>query len=694
MVEYARLLSHTYTVSEKLIESTALSQQLRSTEEIRGILKLLLNEKGTLFMQKEIFELDLLNTGIQNLCRNALGDSQSPRHVFIEMKKKYEEMHDLISSISFQEFSHTQLVDKFTEIMFVDKMRNACAAECLNGRELLWKEQYLFYRDRQLRLLRVCTEMNNNNIEKASKLNDLYRESLEVFKNELDCIQFPNLCTGDVESGSHLLTLGLAGLYERIKQIEQKEKVSHFHFNKIPVFILILCASVVIILWLISLKIIGNWQQRTAHYQEMLRTRNDDLETEVRKRTQELGNELITDKTTGLPNRYKLDNDIQVLQWHSMILLDVRGFRNINAAFGFKAGDFIIKLISERLVYFFKETAHVYKLASDEFVLLTTRELSEETILKSLNNINDPPLSYKDIDIDINFYIGRCLKTKGITGGDYLRMTNSALQEAKNKGPLAVVQFNGITEDTRIFKKNMQSARLIKDAIINDTVFPVFQGIYNNRTEKFDKYEALIRIADGSKTILPGDFLDTAKSAGYMPKLTGIILEKCFQRFSETGISLSINISEDDLITSEIVNTLERVLKKYFIAPDSITIEILESESMKDIDIILSRLHELKCIGIKIAIDDFGVRFSNFERLAQMDADFIKIDGSFIKDLHTNKKHFEIVRSIQGYAQSIGLKTVAEFVHNAEIHGLVKAMGIDYSQGFYLHKPEVNVPVV
>jgi EAL domain-containing protein (putative c-di-GMP-specific phosphodiesterase class I) len=129
----------------------------------------------------------------------------------------------------------------------------------------------------------------------------------------------------------------------------------------------------------------------------------------------------------------------------------------------------------------------------------------------------------------------------------------------------------------------------------------------------------------------------------------------------------------------------------YDIDPKNVTLEILEDIAIENNDEIIEQINTLESRGYAIAIDDFGVESSNMSKLVELNASFLKIDGSFIKDVHDNEKHLHIVEALVYIAQKLDMEIVAEFVHCKEVHDVVKKLGIQYSQGYYFGEPKKNI---
>ena len=188
--------------------------------------------------------------------------------------------------------------------------------------------------------------------------------------------------------------------------------------------------------------------------------------------------------------------------------------------------------------------------------------------------------------------------------------------------------------------------------------------------------------------------MDIAKKAKLYPLIIKVVLEKVLEFIKEKRVRVSVNLSFDDIVNKEtyffIFNTLQNNQEEAKL----IEFEILESEEIEDFDIVRGFITEIKKLGCKIGIDDFGAGYANFNMLESLHIDFVKIDGSLIKEIDTLSKKSLIVEAISNFCSKLGIKTVAEFVSSKEIYQKTKNLGIDYMQGYYFGKPEAGDDLV
>jgi len=201
-----------------------------------------------------------------------------------------------------------------------------------------------------------------------------------------------------------------------------------------------------------------------------------------------------------------------------------------------------------------------------------------------------------------------------------------------------------------------------------------------------NSFECLVRIQDGDRVISPFFFLDAVTKTKYYSQLTQRMIEKSFQYFTGKGVTFSINLSFDDIEDKDLVIFLNNKITEYGVE-NQLILEILESESIQNFGLIRDFIHSMQSKGVQIAIDDFGSGYSNFTYLLELKPDYIKIDGSLIKDIATVEESYILVRTITNLAHELGIKVIAEYIENEAIYNKAKRLYIDGYQGYFLGAP-------
>ncbi len=376
----------------------------------------------------------------------------------------------------------------------------------------------------------------------------------------------------------------------------------------------------------------------------------------------------------------------------SLILINIDSFEYINDFFGYDFGDEIL----EKVFFWLYENlpdekSELYKLEADNYAIFTKKYKTKDELAQYLNYLStqivEVSFIIRDNELDIGFTIGAAINEE-----DLLRQTHIAYKKSKqNKTQFEIYSKDPLNENPQ--EKNIKINKIIKKAIQTNSVIPYFQPIYSIKMNKIDKFESLIRVTtEDNRLMMPSEFLQIAKKSKLYPKLTKEIFSKVINDLAHNRHEFSINISVDDILDRNTSKFILNKLEKNDIG-SWLVFEILESEGIENYNEITRFLRDLKALGAKIAIDDFGSGYSNFEYLLKLDIDFLKIDGSLIKNIDINEDTQIITSTIVDFAKKLKIKTIAEFVHNEDIYNIVKSMGFDYAQGYYIGKPEKE-PVI
>ncbi len=410
--------------------------------------------------------------------------------------------------------------------------------------------------------------------------------------------------------------------------------------------------------------------------------------TDLIHKSIELEKSLREDFLTKEGNRFKLFEDIKKSKKPSLALLDINRFGDINDFYGYDVGDEVLKIVSKEFRNFMGNKYSLYRIYSDEFAILADNEDREHFIglIKFItDSISSSPLQIKGKEIYIQMSFSLSFEEK-----DSLKKTANIIQRY-SKVNKDIYIYDKKLEIEKIYEKNIMWTNKLKKAFESDSIVPYYQAIYNIKTNKIEKYEALVRLIDEHGiAISPFYFLDIAKKSKQYLKLTRHVIKKSFEYFKDKDYEFSINLTLEDIKSKNISSYVMEMLKEYNIA-SKVVFEIVESEGIDDFSQVNSFIDTVRALGCKIAIDDFGSGYSNFEYLIKLNADYIKIDGSLIKDILVNKNNQEIVITILDFAKRQGFKTIAEFVSSKEIFEKVKELGFDYAQGYYISEPKYEI---
>jgi len=432
---------------------------------------------------------------------------------------------------------------------------------------------------------------------------------------------------------------------------------------------------------------LSNMQKKIVQYSKKQENINHYLEEKVNEKTLELRAQLYIDTLTGLPNRFSMFQDIMEIDDGAVVIINIDDFKEINDFFGHVAGDIVLKKFSNRLKNMFKESGfiRVKRLSGDEFALLFVNKPPLEEFIKTayklISDVEKMIFLHDNNEIGIRVTVGGAYQ---LDGG--LEKADIALKSAKKQQKSFLLYDEKLNIEDQ-YRENMEWVKKLKKAIDNDKIIPYYQPIYDNLTDKIVSFECLVRLIDDKgKAVSPYLFLNAAKKSRLYKTLTKIMIEKSCVHFADLEYDFSINISVEDILDADIVEYIKAKIAQYNVA-NKIIFEILESDGIENYEEVSIFTQEMKKLGCRIAIDDFGSGYSNFEHLLKLNIDYIKIDGTLIKNIDKDISAQIIVETIVDFAKRLNISTVAEFVHNEDVYEKVKELNVNRTQGYFLSEP-------
>lgn len=438
---------------------------------------------------------------------------------------------------------------------------------------------------------------------------------------------------------------------------------------------------------------------------EGLSVLNENLEYKVFEKTKELHNvnvslemknkeleeNYFTDTLTKLPNRNSLSKDLLGVSFPQVILIDIDGFRNINDFYGTETGDSVLVEFSEFIINLTEPFAmKVYRLSSDEFLILYDHRFEKEFIQTFLKNMLMVLVkqAFSAGDDDAPLHIGI---TCGVAFGknNMLEKADIALNFAKKK-KLSFAIYDEENPLMNTHKHNLYWRHKIQYALHHDGIVPYFQKIVDIHNPEIKKCECLMRLYDDEKVISPYLFLDIAKETKLYHELSRIMMQKSFEAMSHTSYNFSLNISLLDIENHKTMNHLKLLINQYNMH-ERLVLELLESEEIMESDKFLPFVEEMKLLGIRFALDDFGSGYSNFAFMLKIAPAFIKIDGSLIKNINSDKNAYNVIQAIIAFSKKINAEVIAEFVENEEIASALESCGVHLMQGYYFSMPSTSL---
>jgi diguanylate cyclase (GGDEF)-like protein/PAS domain S-box-containing protein len=412
------------------------------------------------------------------------------------------------------------------------------------------------------------------------------------------------------------------------------------------------------------------------------------------------------DSLTGLYNRQYFNEEMERSFAHARrhsdyrcacIYIDLDNFKYVNDAFGHLEGDRLLIGIANILKTRTRKSDVLARLGGDEFALLLNNVDKQQALMVAENYrqaIADFVFVVDGKHIDAGCSIGIALYEVDIDNKDgLLARADIACHMAKRAGRNRIYLFEHDDKNhIESFHEEMGWARRIRHALENDDFVFASQPMLQLRDETIFSHELLLRMLDPrtSQHLLPGAFLKAAERFGLMPEIDRWVIEHAFSWLNEHSkyetrkLSYFINLSGKSIGDSELLQFIKRMLPTLEISPQRIIFEITENVAIANLEHAKYFLHELRRLGFRTALDDFGVGYSSFSYLRELNVDFVKIDGSFINTMHTDDLNLALVQAINDICHLLGKQTIAEFVQNDFALKLLKEIGVDYAQGYYI----------
>lgn len=398
--------------------------------------------------------------------------------------------------------------------------------------------------------------------------------------------------------------------------------------------------------------------------------------------------DLYLDSLTNLSNRNKLKKDLKDSASELMALFDIDEFIATNDLFGEIIGDKILKEFASKMRNYFDGNEFLlYRIKSDKFAVVPKNKMDTKdffNICKDfLEKVENEPFLIDDNEIDINITIG----IAQADGSEAYKYTKRIISYARKTFQKIMIYDDSYNIHIS-FEENIKWIKQLKQGFKDNLLKAYFQPIVDTQTKEVIKYEALIRYIDhDGKEFSPYSFLHIAKKTKLYSNIIKVILEDSLKLIKNKNKRVSINISYDDILNEKTTKYIYNYLDENIDFASNIEFEILESEEISDFNLVDTFIDNVSRYGCKVGIDDFGSGYSNFHLLSRLDIDFMKIDGSLIKNIDQSKDLEIIVKTISNIAKEFDIKTVAEFVANEHIYNKVKELNIDYSQGYFFDKP-------
>ncbi len=379
---------------------------------------------------------------------------------------------------------------------------------------------------------------------------------------------------------------------------------------------------------------------------------------------------------------------------HAMLYIDINQFKVINDTAGHAVGDELLCEVATILQHRIRECDLLARLGSDEFGILLNDvdSLGAVHIADDLLNAMSSLTFIREGNYyDINISIGITLVDKHVSNKeDVLRQADIACTVAKQYNQNGCHLYSDLDNDDVLVRDELCLVNELQTIISEDRFKMFFQPIVEPRSGQVLLHETLLRIVDKDNSIRPSSsFIETAERFSMMDKIDRRVIESTLNNIkylsSKYGdVSLSMNLSAVSIGNHDLLKDIKHLIISSGVNPENIVFEITESSAVSQIESARFFIKGLKDIGCQFALDDFGTGFSSFAYLKYLPVDYLKIDGTFIRDIINDKVDQAMVKSIHHIAKSLNIKTIAEYVENEATLNLLTTMGIDYVQGNYI----------
>ncbi len=419
---------------------------------------------------------------------------------------------------------------------------------------------------------------------------------------------------------------------------------------------------------------------------------------------QSIREQAVTDRITGLPNRFACGELVADLHRRSerfaLVSIDLNDFKSINDTMGHDTGDLVLKEVANRWKTLANSEAtgtidFVARNSGDEFMLLIKEFGLVEDVEKTIAAYKTELEKKITID-DCDYYLTACFgytlfpEDSDIADNLYL-YADAALHEVKKTGSGSrVLRFS---HDILNMERTLEIERKIRSALNRNKILFHLQPQYD-MDHRLRGFEALARLKDDDGSyISPADFIPVAEKTGLVDRIDMRVFELAVDFMDKVSnetnsdITLSVNVSVRHLMKNNFIEEIKKLITTHSIAPERIEIEITESIMIDSAEKALQRIDEIKAMGMKVAIDDFGTGYSSLSYLNNFPSDMLKIDKSFIDQLNLSDSSKQYVAMIISIGHILDLKVISEGVESPDQVEVLKNIGCDYIQGFVWGKP-------
>lgn len=411
-----------------------------------------------------------------------------------------------------------------------------------------------------------------------------------------------------------------------------------------------------------------------------------------------------TDKLTGLINQTRIKQKIALAiltakeydLHHSIIMINIDHLSAINRMFGYQITNDLTENISKTLISLKRHSDIIAHISPGRFIILLidTKERNIQDIgERFLDTIRNTNYTTRSGVISVTASgVGCHIPDDVHSCDDAFAVLDECLTKTNKLGCDNFVQYNKNIDNRLLHKQNIELSGKIIHAIQTNKVHTAYQPIIHHNDTNKSFMECLARIQDIDGSYIPAyKFISIAENIGFIKHIDIKLFENALEDLKKyPHLKLSINLSGHTLYSISSNTTLINLLKNYTSVSNRLCIELTETIPLQDIENLDTTLVQIKQMGYKIALDDFGSGYNSFANLNHIHFDIVKIDGSYIKNVATNHKNQIFVETLTNLAKKLNIEIVAEMIDNEDDLNFIKKLNIDYYQGYYFAQPSTN----
>ncbi len=407
------------------------------------------------------------------------------------------------------------------------------------------------------------------------------------------------------------------------------------------------------------------------------------------------------DPITGLYNRRRFEQELaRHLSYDArygtggaVLALDIDNFKFVNDTLGHKAGDEVITRVARNISDRIRETDTLARFGGDEFAILLPEagiEQAQSVARSVIDAVRTHPVTAAGQQIRVTASVGvTTYGNRQIDGESLLVEADLAMYDAKAAGRDTVALYTPMAVQQAKIESRLAWVGRVRTALDEDRFTLYSQPVVSIATGEAVQHELLLRMVDDERIVLPGSFLASAERFGLMPAVDRWVIQQAVRLLTETdpSLCLEVNVSGESMTDDALTNALGTSLVRASVDPGRLIVEVVEQTAVANLDQTRRFAQQVRHLGCRFALDDFGAGFGSFYYLKYLPFDYLKIDGDFIHSLPANRTDQLVVQAVADIAHGLGKRTIAEFVGDDDTVSVLRDCGVDLAQGYHLGRP-------